>query len=132
MTVRNHEVNAQHRNYVERNIATIKRYMRTILKKVKREKLPCLTFLQMEYLLTHVASIINKTPYTLDQENIYLCPKSFLSPAIPVTALSNSEVIPDDKKLKEYLAIANTPRKEQIIDASNHYEHTEISRNRAR
>ena len=130
MTVRNHEVNAQHRNYVERNIATIKRYMRTILKKVKREKLPCLTFLQMEYLLTHVASIINKTPYTLDQENIYLCPKSFLSPAIPVTASSNSEVIPDDKKLKEYLAIANTLRKEQIIDASNHYEHTEISRNK--
>ena len=130
MKVKNHEVNSQHRNYVERSIATVKKYMRTILKKVKREKLPCLTILQMEYLMTYVASIINKTPYSLDQENIYLCPKSFLSPAIPVTVSNNSEISPDNGKLKEYIAIANSLRKEQIIDATDKYKDTQISRNK--
>merc|ERR1711942_628784 len=42
MIVRNHQVNSQHRNYVERNISTVKKYMRTVLGKVKKEKLPCL------------------------------------------------------------------------------------------
>ena len=130
MKVKNHEVNSQYRNYVERNISTVKNYIRNVLGKVKKEKLPTLTILQMEYLLSHVQSVINKTPYTTDPENIYLCPKSFMSPTIPIKLTDRDEKPLDKGKLKQFIAMANQLRKEQITDASASYAHTEISRNK--
>ena len=130
MKVKNHEVNSQYRNYVERNIATVKKYIRNVFGKVKKEKLPCLTILQMEYLLAHVQSVINKTPYTTDPENIYLCPKSFMSPTIPIKLTDRDENPLDKGKLKQFITIANQLRKEQITDATASYALTEISRNK--
>ena len=130
MIVRNHQVNSQHRNYVERNISTVKKYMRTVLGKVKKEKLPCLTILQAQYLLSHVASVINKTPYTSDPESIYLCPKTFLFPAGPIRLSDTDEKPMDSGKLREFIALANKIRKEQIIDATSSYCHSDMTRNK--
>ena len=130
MIVRNHQVNSQHRNYVERNISTVKKYMRTVLGKVKKEKLPCLTILQAQYLLSHVESVINKTQYTSDPESIYLCPKTFLFPAAPIRLSDIEEKPMDNGKLREFIALANKLRKEQIIDATSNYCHSDMTRNK--
>ena len=78
----------------------------------------------------HVVSVINKTPYTSDPESIYLCPKTFLFPAAPVRLSDKDEKPMDNGKLREFIALANKIRKEQIIDATSNYCHSDMTRNK--
>ena len=77
-----------------------------------------------------MASVINKTPYTSDPESIYLCPKTFLFPAAPVRLSDKDEKPMDNGKLREFIALANKIRKEQIIDATSNYCHSDMTRNK--
>ena len=126
MRIRNHPVNSQYRNYVDRIINTFKRYIRTITGKVKKEKLPTLSIMQFSYLMVHVADTVNTTPYKQDQENLYLCPKTFMVPSI---GFSGETVEEKEGKLKEYISIANMLRKEQIIDSTERYAPNILNRN---
>ena len=93
---------------------------------MKKEKLPILSIMQFSYLMIHVADTVNTTPYKQDQENLYLCPKTFMVPSV---GFSGETIEEKEGKLKEYISIANMLRKEQIIDSTERYAPNILNRN---
>ena len=69
---------SQYRNYCERSVGLIKKYLYQACGLEKNEALPVMLKTEMEYLLETAASIVNRIPYTLSKDMVHVCPADTL------------------------------------------------------
>ena len=106
-----HLPDAQHRNYVERSINIIKRFLREVTGKVKDQSLPTLLHSEWTFLLEKAARVCNEVPFKTDPANLYLCPQDIINPCEGMRNLehtdshlhSMNEMVAKVKKYQEVL-----------------------------
>ena len=86
-----HLPDSQHRNYVERTVQVVKRFMRQVVGKAKGESLPTLLFSEWLYVLEKCARTVNEVPFKADSENLYVCPQDMLSPSEGMRNLEDTD-----------------------------------------
>ena len=114
-----HLPDSQYRNYCERSINLIKRFMRQIVGKVKEETLPTLLFSEWLFVLEKCARTCNEIPYCQDPENLYVCPQDLMNPSESMTGLEDTDshlvsINEMVKRVKAYEQLLMKVRDEQI------------------
>ena len=71
-------VDSQYRNYCERPVGLIKRYLHQACGVEKNEALPVMLKTEMEYLLETAAAIVNRIQYVLSKDMVHVCPADTL------------------------------------------------------
>ena len=104
-----HLPDSQYRNYCERSINLIKRFMRQIVGKVKEETLPTLLFSEWLFVLEKCARTCNEIPYCQDPENLYVCPQDLMNPSESMTGLedTDSHLVSINEMVKRVSRVAN-------------------------
>ena len=114
-----HLPDSQHRNYVERSVNLIKRFMRQVVGKGKGESLLTLLFSEWLYVLEKCARTCNEIPFKDDPENLYVCPQDLLNSSEGMRNIenTNSHLVSINemvKRIKIYQEALWKARKEEI------------------
>ena len=75
-----HHVDSQLRNYVERSVATLKKFIRQACGLTRQECFPTLIRSEAELLFEKAARLCNNIPYAKGIENLYIRPADFMNP----------------------------------------------------
>ena len=75
-----HHVDSQFRNYVERSVSTLKKFIRQACGLTRQESFPTLIRSEAELLFERAARLCNNIPYAKGIENLFIRPADFMNP----------------------------------------------------